>query len=91
MKAFQSRYRTTCTPGDDEIKPGEWIVAHPEYGYAHEDCALADDGVISHPQNAAERSSDRDGTRVTMPRGKTTRDRCDRCFMVHSPGQDGCE
>lgn len=26
-----------------------------------------------------------------MPRGKTAKDRCDRCFMVHASGQTECE
>jgi hypothetical protein len=25
-----------------------------------------------------------------MPRGKTYRDRCDRCFIVHASGQTEC-
>lgn len=28
---------------------------------------------------------------AVLPRGKTGRDKCNRCFMVHSPGQSGCE
>lgn len=27
---------------------------------------------------------------AVMPRGKTAKDRCERCFIVHSPGQEGC-
>lgn len=26
-----------------------------------------------------------------LPRGKTGKDRCDKCFIVHAPGQNGCE
>lgn len=29
--------------------------------------------------------------RLTMPRGKTAADRCDRCFIIHTAGQEGCE
>lgn len=25
-----------------------------------------------------------------MPRGKTVKDRCDRCFLIHSTGQTEC-
>lgn len=28
---------------------------------------------------------------LVLPRGKTAADRCSSCFIVHSPGQDGCE
>lgn len=32
-----------------------------------------------------------DHTPEVMPRGKTARDRCDRCFIVHGTGQVECE
>jgi hypothetical protein len=28
---------------------------------------------------------------AVMPRGKTARDRCDKCFIVHASGQTQCE
>ncbi len=28
---------------------------------------------------------------AVMPRGKTKRDRCDKCFMIHASGQVECE
>lgn len=30
-------------------------------------------------------------TPAVMPKGKTAVDKCPECFMVHSPGQKGCE
>jgi hypothetical protein len=30
-------------------------------------------------------------TSSIMPTGKTTKDRCNSCYMIHSNGQVGCE
>jgi hypothetical protein len=50
----------------------------------HVECAGA--------EMVTESSDDRDHTPTTMPRGKTARDVCTRCFMVPaSNGVCGCE
>jgi hypothetical protein len=86
--SFPARYDGMCLPCGEPIVQGESITNHPDAGYVHEDCA---EDVGKTPQTAVERRVRDDPARATMPRGKTARDRCDRCFMVHSPGQAGCE
>lgn len=88
MDAFPARYRDVCFPCGQAIEPGDSITNHPDHGYIHEDCSWdADTG----PQMSREPRRTSDHTTSTMPRGKTAKDRCGLCFMVHSPGQDGCE
>jgi len=88
MQAFQARFRGFCNPCGYDIEPGEFIVAHPDAGYIHEDC-IDDVGKI-------DRSGDTNGrehpgrVRPVMPHGKTAADRCDRCFLIHSTGQTEC-
>jgi hypothetical protein len=98
MKAIPSRFNGTCRIGEHDIKRGEYIVRHEESGtWVHEDCALNDDG-FTHVEPRETDGADFDSFNrgrtpgiVVLPRGKTGKDKCTSCFMVHSPGQDGCE
>jgi hypothetical protein len=88
MNAFPARFHGLCMPCGEDIQVGESIANHPDHGYIHEDCWGDADNI---PQMPGERRSPRDHTPVTMPRGKTAKDRCGRCFIVHASGQVDCE
>lgn len=83
---FQARYKGLCLPCGEDIHKGEWLTTHPEYGYIHEECT-----DVEPAQSQGESRSARSPIPSVLPRGKTAKDRCDDCFMVHSDGQDGCE
>lgn len=84
--AFQAKYRSLCVPCGEDIQPGEYITNHAEHGYIHEECT-----DVESPQHHGEPSPPSSRTIVTMPRGKTARDRCEQCFMVHATNQRECE
>jgi hypothetical protein len=91
MRTFPAQYHGHCKPCDDEIKRGEFIVMHPRVGAVHEECA---ENVGKDPEINDEDfdSSDHGRTPIeVLPRGRTAKDRCDKCFIIHTPGQDGCE
>jgi hypothetical protein len=78
-------------PCGEDIKPGEYIVMHPDAGAVHEECA-EDVGKLSQGNGADFDSFTRGRAPIpVLPRGKTAKDRCDKCFIIHTPGQDGCE
>lgn len=85
--SFQAKYKGFCIPCDEDIFPGEWITDHPKHGYIHEECT-----DIEAPSQKREKATPDGSPRVdVLPRGKTAKDRCNRCFMVHSTGQADCE
>jgi hypothetical protein len=88
MNPFPARYHGLCFPCDQSIQQGDSIVNHPVHGYIHEDCQWDADSIAESDPEPRNRSSH---TPVTMPRGKTARDRCERCFLIHSTGQVDCE
>jgi hypothetical protein len=87
MTTFQARHKTVCDSCGDDIHPGDPITGVTGVGFVHEGCV---EDASKAPQMGTPRQRAVDLTVTTMPRGKTARDRCDDCFMVHSPGQDGC-
>jgi hypothetical protein len=84
---FPASYNGLCIACGEDIKRGEMIVIS-DVGYVHEECR---EDVGKAPEATTERrSSDPDHT-ATIPRGKTAKDRCGSCFIIHTPGQEGCE
>lgn len=84
---FKARYEGRCPSCDNAIGIGMNVtMVDTDLGRVviHESCA--EDGEIH-----VETRTRVDHTTGTMPRGKTAADRCDRCFLVHSPGQETCE
>jgi hypothetical protein len=91
MKTFPARYTGgLCLPCDIVIERGDEITHHPTVGYVHVHCY--DRANDAAPELPAERRAGVVRTVDVMPRGKTARDRCDRCFLVHTEAQgDDCE
>lgn len=88
--SFPARYPGLCIPCGDPIKVGESITNHPEHGYIHEKCT----DVQPAESNGADFDSFTRGRApiAVLPRGKTTKDRCNGCFQVPaSNGACGCE
>lgn len=91
MQPFPARYAGHCDPCDDEIKPGEFIIAHPDAGFIHEECAEYV-GKAPESNGADSNSFNRGRAPITvLPRGKTAKDRCNKCFIVHATNQTECE
>lgn len=88
MSSFPARYSGLCIPCGEDIKPGESIINHSDAGYIHEECA-ENVGKVAQTHDAREAAVHR--TRPVMPTGKTAKDRCNKCFIIHTAGQDGCE
>lgn len=87
--AFPAKYRGFCLPCGEDIQQGEYITNHSEYGYIHEECT---DIEPAKSTQTRERTTADGSPRVdVLPRGKTGKDKCNKCFIVHSPGQGGCE
>lgn len=92
MNAFPAQYPGLCLPCGQDIRPGESIVNDREVGYIHEDC-VDDVGKVGVESNGAGFDSFTRGRPpiTVLPRGKTGKDRCDKCFIVHASGQVECE
>lgn len=90
MRTFPARFSTLCLPCDSLIEPGDECVRHDEVGTIHLHCLdKVDEHIAGQP---AERREGVVRTIDVMPRGKTARDSCNRCFLVHTPAQgDDCE
>lgn len=80
--SFSARYPGQCLPCGEAIKVGEAITNHPEHGYIHEECT-----DVEPAESAADERTTVPRERPTMPPGKTARDRCDRCFLIHTAAQ----
>lgn len=87
MSSFPAKYSGLCIPCGEDIKPGEYLITHPDAGFIHEDCA-EDVGKASQIHDEPVTRGPR--ARPVMPHGKTASDRCNQCFIVHSLGQAGC-
>src|SRR5262245_36189767 len=88
-KSFRAKYAGACPSCEDDIDKGDMVsFVRTSSGrvVVHEPCAGFD--VSEDPE---EKDVDHTNPRIVMPRGKTARDRCNGCFMIHSPGQTGCE
>lgn len=90
MKTFPARFPGLCIPCGDAIEQGDEITHHEVCGFVHVHCVeLANEEVPSLPRDRREPGI---RTNRVMPPGKTAKDRCGRCFIVHTPGQgDDCE
>lgn len=85
---FKAKYTSDCPACDDQIDMGNMVtVVETPRGrvVVHLGC----EGFDVVPDHTA--PPDYTNPTVLMPRGKTAKDRCDDCFMVHSSGQQGCE
>lgn len=91
MNVFPARYNGLCNPCAEDILKGQSITNHREYGYVHEECALADEQPRESDEQPTEYPSHGRAPIAVLPRGKTAKDRCDKCFIIHTPGQVGCE
>lgn len=92
MEAFPAKYYGHCNACDEYIKPDESIIRHPDAGFIHEGC-VEYVGKPSESNGAAFDSFNRGRAPIAvLPRGKTGKDKCNRCFIIHTPGQgDECE
>lgn len=92
MKAFPARYHTLCIPCGEDIKRGESIRMHPQSGAVHEECWDNVGKVVQDDEDGSDPfGPGRVSPASVLPRGKAAKDRCHKCFLIHSPGQDGCE
>lgn len=90
MKTFPAKYSGLCIPCGEEIQRDDEITHHEVVGYVHVHCI--NDADAEAPGLPRERRSPATRAVDVMPRGKTVRDRCDRCFLVHTAAQGGeCE
>lgn len=90
--SIPAKYNGLCVPCGEDINQGDPITLHPDAGYVHEDCA-EDVGKVAESNGADFNPRDRGRAPgiAVMPRGRTTKDRCDRCFQVPaSNGACGC-
>lgn len=92
MQPFPAKYNGLCNPCGEDIKPGEFIIAHPDAGFIHEECTEYIGKVSQDDAEDPERSIRDRTARPVLPRGKTAKDRCNKCFIIHTVGQgDQCE
>jgi len=87
---INAQYSGLCIPCGEDILPGHSITLNAEHGYIHEECT----DIQPAESNGADFDSFNPGRTPgipVLPRGKTSKDRCNTCFIVHAPGQDGCE
>jgi hypothetical protein len=80
--SFPAKYPGFCLPCGEPIKQQEFIINDPQHGYIHEECT-----DIEPAQSAPERRESSGPTHAVMPPGKTPKDRCSQCFLVHTPAQ----
>ena len=86
--SFPAKYNGRCLGCDEGISIGEDVSrVDTDQGRVTVHTTHVEDGEM-HVEIRESRTTPAD----TMPRGKTVRDRCDRCFMVPaSNGICGCE
>lgn len=85
---FIAKYPFTCA-GCGERKQADVQAEYDEQGSIREiECPGGGESIGDTYYGTAEKKS---RSIEVMPRGKTPRDKCGECFMVHSPGQVGCE
>ena len=90
MKTFPAKYPGLCIPCGEDIEQGDEITHHDVAGYVHLRCI--DQADAEAPGLPRERRTPAIRTTDVMPRGKTARDACGSCFLVHTPPQgDDCQ
>lgn len=84
---FEARYQSTCLNCTGTIIPGTTVtmIDTEDKGRITVHLHCADDSPLDQPRDEGDHTPD------VMPPGKTVQDACSRCFIIHSPGQDGCE
>lgn len=82
---FPARYAGRCGNCDESFAPGDEVF------YAPPDETLTGVECCGHVSESRPATPEVTLVDQVMPRGKTAKDRCDRCFIVHTPGQTGCE
>lgn len=83
-RPFPAKYAGKCH-GCDELFEAHAMVRYQD-GELYADHTCSSDG----PVYVTERRSDGRTPINVMPTGKTARDRCDQCFIVHATGQRDC-
>jgi hypothetical protein len=89
MTGFPAKFRGLCLPCGEDIHVGDFIRSHNEAGYVHEECF--DEVGTDLPFRSESRKEDEPIINAALPRGKSAKDRCDKCFMIHASGQEECE
>lgn len=86
---FKAQYTSDCLGCGSQIDKGNVITfVHTERGRVVVHLGCEENALPTGPRHD---DSEHVSIAEVMPRGKTAKDKCDRCFMVHSPGQNGCE
>lgn len=81
---FKAKYESICPACEETIYPGDQAAI-----------VEIDRGKVTvHAEYCVDIHRGDTGTTPphnVLPRGLKASDRCDDCFIVHSPGQDGCQ
>jgi hypothetical protein len=97
-KTYTAQYVGRCSTCGGDIHPGDAIfyATGNDTPSGADCCAHRPDSELVIQGKADDIHTDDDGDPAmriarVMPRGKTPADMCRECFMVHSPGQRGCD
>lgn len=89
---FTAKWRFHCAGCGDHHPEGTTARFNSDNEIEAKDCDSAD--TISAESVGTDFDAFNRGRApgiAVLPRGTTHADRCNQCFMVHSPGQKGCE
>lgn len=94
---FQAQYAGACFTCGESVLPRDALFYFGNNGgpSGEKCCGHKADSELDMGEKPDPIHTDDDGdpaSRIAkvMPHGKTAADRCPSCFLVHSPGQDGC-
>ena len=73
---FLARYRGYCWECKSDINVGD-VISSANGKVRHDKCES--------------RALFEENTIVKLPRNRTVKDRCDRCFIIHPEHQEDCE
>jgi hypothetical protein len=95
VKIFKADYAGTCSECQSSFRTGTEVAYLQSTGELIAACCInseiaAADAVASGGDFDSFTPGHTPGIAV-LPRGKTKKDMCPSCFIVHSPGQNGCE
>ena len=84
---FAARFAGRCGGCGELFEAGAQVFyAPPDDVLTVEECC--GDAAQTEPRATLSEVTPAD---KVMPRGKTAKDRCDLCFIVHAAGQESCE
>lgn len=91
VRAIVARYDGLCGNCREPYSKGDHIVNNGDNGYVPVDCGCLED--MSEPTGGDEVGYRERRRKLAdfMPRGKTARDACPKCFIIHATGQKECE